>query len=111
MQAYRDYVQASYELANKTAGMIRDFVDYDEAQSKAASLEAKLNLAASDEDNSQRLLSLLTWLGAGASSGCYIAQGREESAIREESGLEPVSLFAGGAALGGGAFRCNPGRV
>lgn len=48
-QAYSDYVQASYNLAKKTAGMIQDFVEYDQAQSKAASLEANLNLAASDK--------------------------------------------------------------
>jgi hypothetical protein len=49
MPAYRNYVHANYELASKTAGMIRDFVDYDEAQSKAQSLEAKLDLPTSEK--------------------------------------------------------------
>ncbi len=43
--AYREYAHANYELASKTSGMIRDFVDYDEAQSRAESLEAKLELS------------------------------------------------------------------
>ncbi|HEV2486842.1 MAG TPA: hypothetical protein VGT08_15030 [Terracidiphilus sp.] len=47
--AYRDYVHANYELASKTAGMIRDFVDYGKARSKAESLEAKLELSTSEK--------------------------------------------------------------
>ena len=45
MQPYRDYVQANLELATKAAEMIRDLVDYDEARSKAESLEAKIDVA------------------------------------------------------------------
>ncbi len=44
MQPYRDFVQANLELATKTAGIIADFVDYDEAKSKADSLEASLEV-------------------------------------------------------------------
>ena len=49
--AYREYTQANYELARKTAGMIRDFVDYDEAQSRAQSLEAKLELSEPEKND------------------------------------------------------------
>jgi hypothetical protein len=49
LSAYRDYAHANSELASKTAGMIRDFVDYDEAKSKAESLEAKLELSTSEK--------------------------------------------------------------
>lgn len=42
---YREYAHASYEVASRTAGLIRDFVNYDEAQSRAESLEAKLELS------------------------------------------------------------------
>lgn len=49
MSAYRDYAHANYELASKTAGIIRDFVDYDEAQSKTEALEAKLELSTSEK--------------------------------------------------------------
>jgi hypothetical protein len=45
MQEYRDYAHANYEVAVRTAQVIRDFVDYDEAKSKAGDLEAKLNIA------------------------------------------------------------------
>jgi len=44
MQAYRDYVKANCELTSRIAKMIEDFVDYDEAKSKAESLEQKLEL-------------------------------------------------------------------
>jgi light-regulated signal transduction histidine kinase (bacteriophytochrome) len=44
MQAYRDYVKANCELTSRIAEMIDDFVDYDEAKSKAESLEQKLEL-------------------------------------------------------------------
>lgn len=46
MQAYRDYVKANCELTSRIAKMIDDFVDYDEAKSKAESLEQKLELPA-----------------------------------------------------------------
>lgn len=46
---YSEYVHANYEFASKTATMIRDFVDYDEAQSRAESLEAKLELSTSEK--------------------------------------------------------------
>jgi len=49
LSAYREYAHSNSELASKTAGMIRDFVDYDEAQSKAESLEAKLELSTSEK--------------------------------------------------------------
>jgi hypothetical protein len=47
MQTFRDYAQTNYELAKRTADLIRDFVDYDEAKSTAESLEQKLELAQS----------------------------------------------------------------
>jgi hypothetical protein len=46
MQPFRDYVKANAELTSKLARMISDFVDYDEAKSKAESLEQKLDLPA-----------------------------------------------------------------
>jgi hypothetical protein len=46
MQGYRDYVKANRELTGRLAKMIEDFVDYDEAKSKADSLEQKLGLPA-----------------------------------------------------------------
>jgi light-regulated signal transduction histidine kinase (bacteriophytochrome) len=44
MQAYRDYVKTNCELTSRIAKMIDDFVDYDEAKSRAESLEQKLEL-------------------------------------------------------------------
>lgn len=49
MQPYRDYVHANFTLASQITGMIRDFVDYDEAKSKADASEAKLALAAPEK--------------------------------------------------------------
>ena len=46
LQTYRDYAQANAKLASHIAKMIDDFVDYDEAKSKAESLEQKLELPA-----------------------------------------------------------------
>ena len=46
MQPYRDYVRANRELTEKLARMISDFVDYDNAKSKADALEQKLELPA-----------------------------------------------------------------
>lgn len=45
MTAYIDYTRTNYELAKRTADLIRDFVDYDEAKSAAEALEDKLELA------------------------------------------------------------------
>ncbi len=45
MPLYREYAHANYEVASKTAGLIRDFVNYDEAQARAKSLEANLELS------------------------------------------------------------------
>jgi hypothetical protein len=45
MPAFRDYARTNYELARRTADLISDFVDYDEAKSMAESLEQKLELA------------------------------------------------------------------
>ena len=42
MPAYREYVHSNYELASKTARLIRDFVDYDEAKSQTEAFESKL---------------------------------------------------------------------
>src|SRR6478672_2735593 len=42
MPAYREYVHSNHELASKTARLIRDFVDYDEAKSEAEAFESKL---------------------------------------------------------------------
>lgn len=49
MPAYRDYVQANYEYASRTAELIHDFVDYDTAKAKVEALEAKLELPARGE--------------------------------------------------------------
>jgi hypothetical protein len=46
MQPFRDYVKANAELTSKLARLISDFVDYDEAKSKAESLDQKLELPA-----------------------------------------------------------------
>ncbi len=45
MSAYREYTRTNYQLAKRTADLIRDFVDYDEARATTASLEDKLELA------------------------------------------------------------------
>lgn len=49
--AYREYVHASYEVAGKTAGLIRDFVNYDEAQSRAKLLEVRLELSTPEKND------------------------------------------------------------
>lgn len=49
MQPYRDYVASTYERANRTAQMIRDFVEYDKATSKAEALERKLELSEAEK--------------------------------------------------------------
>ena len=46
LQAYRDYAQANAKLASHIAKMIDNFVDYDEAKSKADVLEQKLGIPA-----------------------------------------------------------------
>ena len=52
MQTFRDYARTNYELAKRTADLIRDYVDYDEARSAAESLEQKLETAQNhDPDN------------------------------------------------------------
>jgi endonuclease I len=43
-QRYRDYTAANYELASSTAGVIKDFVEYGKAKSKAGSLEDELQM-------------------------------------------------------------------
>jgi hypothetical protein len=50
MSAYRGYAHANYKAAARTAQMIRDFVDYDDARSKADDLEAKLDIATPGKD-------------------------------------------------------------
>jgi hypothetical protein len=45
MQPFRDYARTNYGLAKRTADLIRDLVDYDEAKSRAESLEQKRELA------------------------------------------------------------------
>lgn len=45
MAPYTDYARTNYELAKRTADLIRDFVEYDQAKSTAESLEDKLELA------------------------------------------------------------------
>lgn len=47
MPAYKDYVHSSYELISSLDKMVSDFVDYEEAKSKADDLEEKLELASS----------------------------------------------------------------
>jgi hypothetical protein len=46
MKGYQDYAKANRELTSSIARMIDDFVDYDEAKSKANSLEQSLELPA-----------------------------------------------------------------
>jgi hypothetical protein len=45
MEPFRDYSRTNYDLAKRTADLIRDVVDYDEAKSRAGSLEQKMELA------------------------------------------------------------------
>jgi hypothetical protein len=45
MTSYREYTRTNYELAKRTADLIRDFVDYDQALAKATALEDKLELS------------------------------------------------------------------
>ncbi len=47
MQPYRDYAHANYELASRTATLISDIVEYDQAKSRSESLEKALELPAS----------------------------------------------------------------
>jgi hypothetical protein len=49
LQPYRDYVASTYERAHRTAQMIRDFVEYDKATSKAEALEQKLELSETEK--------------------------------------------------------------
>ena len=44
MQQYRDYAHANRELMSRIAKMIDGYVEYDDAKSRAASLEQKLEL-------------------------------------------------------------------
>ena len=48
MKAYQDYARGCYELAVKTADIIRDYVEYDKAKAKAGVLEAKLTIKTTD---------------------------------------------------------------
>ncbi len=45
MQPFRDYARTNYDLAKRTADLIRDLVDYDEAKARAGSLEQKMEVA------------------------------------------------------------------
>lgn len=45
MQSFKDYTRTNYQLAKRTADLIRDYVDYDQAKSAAESLSNKLELA------------------------------------------------------------------
>ncbi len=45
MSAYQELARANYDLVRDLAGMISDFVDYDEATSAADALENKLELS------------------------------------------------------------------
>jgi hypothetical protein len=45
MQTFRDYARTNYDLAKRTADLIRDVVDYDEAKSRTELLEQKRELA------------------------------------------------------------------
>ena len=51
MPAYRDYVQANYELAQKAAQTIDDYVEYSQVKVKTNRLEMKLEVPASSESN------------------------------------------------------------
>lgn len=44
MQPYQEYARANRELTSRIATMLDDFVDYDQAKSKAETLEQKLEL-------------------------------------------------------------------
>jgi len=44
MSAYREYLRANYDVASRTAALMSDIVEYDEANSKARSIEDKLEL-------------------------------------------------------------------
>lgn len=51
MQAYKDYVHSNYELISSLDKMVSDFVDYEEAKSKADGLEEKLELTSSSGES------------------------------------------------------------
>ena len=44
MQPYRDYASATYDLVSRTASVVRDFVEYGKAKSRAEDLEHKLEV-------------------------------------------------------------------
>jgi len=44
MKPWRDYVHANREYANKTANLIRDYVEYSEAKAKADLIESKVQV-------------------------------------------------------------------
>jgi len=44
MQPYRDYAAATYDFANRTAEVIRDFVEYGKVKGRVAELEQKLEI-------------------------------------------------------------------
>ena len=46
MKPYSDYAEANHEVASRMAELVKDFVEYDKATSKAESLESKLELPA-----------------------------------------------------------------
>ena len=48
-KSYRDYTRASFELADRTAKAIGNFVEYGRAKSKAVALEKELELPAAPE--------------------------------------------------------------
>jgi hypothetical protein len=47
MKPYRDYTEASHELATSTATTISDFVEYSKAKHKVGALEQKLEIPSS----------------------------------------------------------------
>ncbi len=51
MKPYQDYVHGNQVLAERTLGVIHDFVDYDKASAEADLLEQKLNLPSEPGDS------------------------------------------------------------
>lgn len=51
MKRYVDYARSNYELISRLDKMVSDYVDYEEAKSKADSLEKQLDLPSSSGDS------------------------------------------------------------
>lgn len=51
MQPFRDYVAANYDLTNRAASVIRDFVEYGKVKARVQELEQKLEITAAEAGN------------------------------------------------------------